>query len=308
MTSSVTFNWAARKFPVKWADRPEDVPEWDVSRGYGGPYLNKEEWEEYRRSQGFVPGPPPVDGYPRLVRIPGEKGVDIGTYNLGAPQGVANKLARLYPYVLHMHERGKEQTLKRKILELAKAYTPYAHYTPDGLTLRMWALAISRVWAALQVAHRLLEKGVKDTKGWVRRNDEAMKEWDGRFYKRRDWPPTPWFQIYAAIKDSASPREARLGLARYLLTLFGLNAGAGDINFFIPSNMDVPVMLAVKGVGEWAYYEVATTVLRRRPVRFCSVCGSPFISMRKDKDTCSDACRKKKSRSQRKNPGGNVLP
>ncbi|MDP9350272.1 MAG: hypothetical protein M3P51_01835 [Chloroflexota bacterium] len=44
------------------------------------------------------------------------------------------------------------------------------------------------------------------------------------------------------------------------------------------------------------WYQLAALIDRKRPLRNCEVCGTPFPLTKKNRLTCSDACRKAKSR------------
>ena len=47
------------------------------------------------------------------------------------------------------------------------------------------------------------------------------------------------------------------------------------------------------------WYQVAALIDRKRPLRNCEVCGTPFPLTKKNRVTCSAACRKRKSRRNR---------
>ena len=54
------------------------------------------------------------------------------------------------------------------------------------------------------------------------------------------------------------------------------------------------------------WYQLAALIDRRRPLRNCEVCGKPFPLTKKNRVTCSDACRKRKSRQNREDRGLNA--
>ena len=152
---SIGFFWAPTAYPVLWADSPDEVPPWDVSRdfpkevgaGYKGrpqpedPYKVEElrlylcDHVDYKNhTETWEPTPAPKSGYPRLVRA----SVKMMPLDQGYHQNddVIGALAPLAKYIQPWRENKPVKVLKKKILELANLYGPPGEANQN--TLEAW--------------------------------------------------------------------------------------------------------------------------------------------------------------------------
>lgn len=188
-SKSICFLWVTKGYPVYWAESPEEVPAWDVSRGFplsvGADLIKKvasNEMSEIKLlcsllryepdySDGaavWTPSEAPSHAYkhayPRLVRASFAKRV-IGDYR--HDEDIIGEIAPLAQYVegwrVEKPERaqknkaskesdGIKKTLKNKILKLAKKYgEPH----PGHNTLAAWLSLIGRVNVHLKALYDL---------------------------------------------------------------------------------------------------------------------------------------------------------
>ncbi len=198
MTKTVTHRltlptprWRVQKFTAVWADKPEDVPEWDSSRGYKGAWatLDAAAWEREKIRSNFEPIPPPEADhqfppyhYPRLVWRPKPEGwwyYDWAEQESTTPEEAApgrRKQDRWQPKWIQMVQRLRRLLedddshtstgkFAQEVLRLANQVSPFVGFRegkPFGLTLRDWAHEVVSIDAALQLAHKLKKTQTQD--------------------------------------------------------------------------------------------------------------------------------------------------
>jgi hypothetical protein len=334
VTQNVTFAWWSERWQSSWADSPDEVPEWDVSRVGSGTarkwariFTHDQNliWAEYRDYvEAEVRSPPPEnpDNYPRLVIRPDEN-LKAGIYATPPEGDVLTELLQVREFIESADSMKPGSQTRTLILELANRWGPYAlsandpRDNPNTLSLRSWAVGICRLSDVLQVIAKLrtdLEilsagQAITDLKQHVK--EQASLEYpmvEGRI-SVRPWPPTAWNQIDAVLKKCHHPRDVRQRLANYLFDMFG---GSGGLHFgpFTDQRTQTQKLqlVAYRGTIGWAYFLAAQAIMGGT-VRRCAAsgCSNIIASGRRHKDTCSDACRQRKSRGAKlKNPVTNL--
>lgn len=161
---TISFTWAPLVYPVRWAETPEEVPEWDVSRGC--PW---HEWRPHERPPppGIKPSPypnwevrpPPESGYPRLVR---QSLKDQVRPRSRTRHDIISELAPLYRYVEAWRCGKPVKVLKKKVLTLAGVYgAPDSDY--EDTTLEAWLKVIAYVHTHVSALRDLQVNGYELT-------------------------------------------------------------------------------------------------------------------------------------------------
>lgn len=144
---SISFLWCPTPYPMRWADRPEDVPEWDTSRGcplgtYSG---HLKEWAVEDA---------PTEGYPRLVRCSLN---ELITPRNRANEDVVNEVMVLTRYLEPAREGRQLKNLRNAVQKLAEKYGAPGRY--DENTLEGWLRLTYYVNTYMWALHTLLENG-----------------------------------------------------------------------------------------------------------------------------------------------------
>ncbi len=188
-SQTLMFFWVAQSYEARWAESPEEVPIYDVSRGFplsaGADLVHKKaladpndinELRPLLRGDAryshlidtWEPNPPPTEGYPRLVREDVARHVWGTSCTDADVVGDVNKLARHISAWL----AGKPvEVLKREILELNAKYG--APYSAEDNTLEAWLkLAVeTKVHIA---AMRELRSSYKEMCTWLETEYENL--------------------------------------------------------------------------------------------------------------------------------------
>lgn len=310
-TFTGTFRWKPERYPVRWADSPEEVPEWDTSRS---PHLFPD-WrtqEGWRRAQLILrPRPPtspaPAKGYPRLVlELSEDPAPPLLVFRA---RTVMNQLARLQEEAKQYDALEPDSPFRKSVLGLAREYTPVVHTSkPDGwafigvgprTTAVDWAILAWRVHTVYDLAERIPYQSNREILEHVQKrfveetNRAGMHLGVGLFYS---WPISLWYEVYSALERE--PSDIPSALARYLLGCvedYKLSPPEiekreqGKPSFRFPSRM---------GLGEWVYLHLAEWVIQGcgRLTR-CEGCGKMFVSERQGR-VCSERCKKRVQRAK----------
>lgn len=313
LTLSVDYDPA--RPPLRLAFDPEDMPGWDWTRGFS-PWsslllapvsrLAEEHPEVFRavvasandpvlskEAEAFLePTPPPRLRYPRLVRASPE------IPPLPPPsQPVYIALYRLFQTAKrHSPERGHQRAWGEALLGVENA--PFAR-------------------AVLETASRvgLLDPYGRDDdlEAWCYRAAQvgfyvdlmrAVREGFGLEAALETMPPPParWLRGYAhELKRHRQALRAFQSVGRsYDVSTIAAALYRQAMNQILPRLVvgeDGRVKARV-GAWAWAMLELSHALTDRR-VRFCPVCGAPFLG-RADRETCrSDRCRKRWYRTKK---------
>lgn len=332
VTQPVTFEWWVHHWESGWANSPDEVPEWDVSRiehAFARAWAktkaegNPETWPEFRDQHQIVVGaalPQWVGYYPRLVAHP-TRGAKPVTRHKKEYNGLLKELLRISGF-LGQDALTPGSEAQRSILTLANLYSPYSHTLktpiphgePAGAlspSLRFWAsgtLRIRNAFDTIKVMDAELEFGtprdaMATVKAFVDKQAEIERAQEG------DWNLTAWREIQPPISRCTTPREIRRALADYLTMKFGM---VGEIQL-VPlgekgTSKTRLVLSATRGVVDWAYFLAAEAILDES-VRPCARLDCPkFLTDRTKKARhCSDACKQAVYRERKKrNPVTNL--
>lgn len=311
-TFTGTLKWEPDRYRVRWADSPEEVPEWDTSRS---PHL----FPDWRTSAGWRmaqrvmrPGPAirpaPAKGYPRLVL---ELSEDLAPPLVGfRPRIAMNRLARLQEEAERHDALESDSPFRKSVLWLAHEYSPVVHTSRrdgweslafkgagPGTTAVDWAILAWRV----RTIYDLVERTDYEDPHEIRRRTEKRFVWEVNqtgihrgIGLLSAWPISLWYEIYPALERG--PSDIRLALSRYLLGLVGdYNLSPPVIEF---SERDTPSFRfpTRMGLGGWVYLHLAEWVIRGRFAR-CEGCGKAFIPERQGR-LCSERCKKRVQRAK----------
>lgn len=296
------------RYPVIWAHDETEVKPWDpVCGGSLGTLIDTEaeRGNQPLRSWEIGPGkPPPPSGsvlhtyYPRLTKAtpfkPAKKLPEIGPKDLACQD-----IARLTRHL------GNEKKFKREVLIVAAKYGPLipgesASWEWD--TLRAWKRASKEMDFYLKMI-----KSVKDHSerlGGTSRAEREAVERDDRHSLVKSAPPeieglindftdTGPFGAKTPMVDLPLP-EFRVALASRFWGLFSMYTyGSATLGGGTPGQVYVTC-----GSYGWAHKELWGLLTSRQHVLLCDRCGTAFMSIRSDAQTCSVACKKAMQRQR----------
>lgn len=327
VTESVTFAWWSERWQATWAETPEEVPEFDVSRvgksislawAHRFAHRSGVEWDQYCTDHNLEALPSPgvgLDNYPRLIIQP-DKDFAPGTYATQPEGDVLGSLTRIRDMLDSPNALLPGSEARNAILEVANRWGPYALSSnepleqPNTLSLRSWAVGICRLTDVLRIVAKLKDdleiirvtQALSDLCEYIETQDRLEHPTIGLDSGVRDWPPTVWTQIKGVVKKCDTPREVRQRLANYLFGMFGGSEGLhfGPIND-TPTKTQRLELSATRGPIGWAYFLAAQSIAGGT-VRQCeaSGCSNIITAGRDHRETCSDKCRQRRSRELRK--------
>lgn len=289
VAKNVAFHFSPFSYPLRWAERAEDVPWWDSLRGFPVQMsftgMNTKESPDHRGLGALVLGEGweplgddklPVNIYPCLVRAALES---LPPAPVGGDD-LLNGLARI--------GKMKGNRLRNQVLELARRYgfptVPFAN------SLREWESAGWEVKTYMEALRTLSEDGGR--LDHLRESEAGM--------------------IRTPARESGTEQEFRQKVADFLLSLVTsdewmpwrshpdtmMHGGQGRTPLFA-AVADVEhgrVSFVVRaGSLTYARYLLAQRFLERTTTHTCEICGAYFFGNGGAK-TCSPGCRSKKSR------------
>lgn len=176
--NTISFLWQPAGYPVRWADSPDEVPPWDITRGFSitagfhgykarrniGSYSIEElrkflyydpgdvDGPSFDKAYSWEPSSAPTEGYPRLVRRDCE---DSASEIYRHEENVLGDLAPFGSdlYLDSWRAGNPAKILRRKIAFLAEKYG--APYRRDGNTLFAWLALLTYVNIHLTAAGAL---------------------------------------------------------------------------------------------------------------------------------------------------------
>ena len=205
---TISFFWAPFGYKARWADAPEEVPIWDLSRGFplsvgmdSAPSaavkasnqlellraLLRHGHVDYKDSAAtWEPLPPPAEGYPRLVR-------DTDKMVLGyfrTTEDVIGDIGTLAKDIPAWRAGDPVKVLKRKVLELNEKYgAPYGVDENGRIhnTLEAWLRLVVMVSVHTQAMHEfkvlgyeLMLNGLESKRASL----ESQRVFDEEAYRR----------------------------------------------------------------------------------------------------------------------------
>ncbi len=325
VTKNVTVHWRPARFPVRWADGPDDVPPFDPSRG-GDPYRGRIQAEYLTVSTQYLGGgadPPPwewesavelddsgdvmlVSGanYPRVVRaseaeLVADDGIDEDP--LTALSGLADQ------------EDSKQ--FMHDVLRVAERYGLLS-FAEEDATLEAWRCVAIELRAHTQLLKRLQvirdDNPVGQGKSFIDPDDrDALSELLGSVNPDRAAPRR--HDVLGAIREAADLDELRSRLADlywkafgHQLRMYGHGGGFWAKTRMEPKLWALPVDVAGPGqlvvrTGSrgWSLYQLWRIAVANSPIRVCRGCEGLFLPQRRDAMHCSDACRMRTYRRRR---------
>lgn len=332
VTRSVTIVWRPARFPMRWAESPEDVPTFDPSRGgdpfYEGIDFDLGEGEQIRvlpEDLGGGASPPQpmwhtdadlapdaiavsISGpnYPRLVRASYPERFS------GKPlHSPLEEIAALTP------EAGDEEFMGQA-KAAAEAFGPLSFSEADA-SLEGWRLRSRQLAAHL----RLLAQLQAAEEYWVRGKGAAsaheLDREDRDLFRREieSMPPELAIpmpsELEMLIAGSADLGEFRVRLAEiyweafgHQLRPYGHGGGFADKSSVTAAlqrplvDVGSPGQLVVRcGALGWSLYELWRSASEVHEIRVCPACSRLFHPTRRDKKTCSHACRTRLYRTRK---------
>ncbi len=205
---TISFFWSPFGYKARWADSPEDVPIWDLSRGFplsvgmdSAPATALKVGDQlellrtllhhghvaYKDSAAtWEPLPPPAKGYPRLVRDTDKKVTGF----FRTTEDVIGDIGTLAKYILAWRADDPVEILKRKILELNEKYgAPYGvkENARTHNTLEAWLCLAVIVNVHLRAMHEfkvlgyeLMVNGLESRRASL----ESQRVFDEKAYRR----------------------------------------------------------------------------------------------------------------------------
>ena len=316
-TPMLPLEWNSYRFTPRWAMTPEDVPEWDATRG-GMEHVTPEEqylfesasswlascWAQWRKIHpDVVISDAPIEHCPRLV----ETGLDW-TVNAGLSQ-MSNRTMnynaltgeRAFTYtdvdttdllpalsrIWTDYEVGALAKARSGILELARNFSPYV--TTAGVnatTFTSWLVFAQRVNAVLAILG-CLEHEPDDFLGLLtekRKGDMLELE--------RVRPQQAWYELHGKFMQLGQLKLSPARIKSVLVDRCTFWASESPISF--SSQDGVPKLTVIAGTGEWAMFLLARHIQRKSNVLVitCLECGTPVPSSARGqpKKWCSVAC------------------
>lgn len=312
VTENLTFVWLTERWEAVWADTPDDVPEWDISRvGQTFAFIFAKNqssnaltrvlaWTEYRDGQGIDVKPPPEpskENYPRLIFHHHGSNFTAGAYRKRVDRNLIESIFRIYKSILIQNPLNPGSETRNLILKLVNEYSPFARYLNDleELSLGTWLFCISRIGAILETI-RTLNNAIELDLNSMDEVKRFVKEREEDFNVRqaiKEGIPLTWKEIKPIVDRCSKPAELRQELAKYLINLFG--SGNGIRFTYIEDDL---VLSAQCGTIAWAHWLVAQQIrnpIKGKNIRQCGAEGCTNIIF--SGLTCSVKCRKKKSRA-----------
>ena len=307
-TKSISFLWIPEVYPARWASGPDDVPEWDASRGcpiYATP-AHVGSWKVKA---------PPQSPYPRLVR----RSLADST----APRQVdgddaLSEVAKLHRFLKPWREGRQVTRLQNAALRLAERYgPPYQH---DENTLEAWLSLAAQAHVHLQASKLLRTEGFAVMKLELTEKRDELKRalGDNRSYKRqvdikadaRDPCRAEVLELddllrHAAKVEKEAPAKPtsafrlRVATSEYdqlghWLSLAAQQAGGPRLRLTTEGvTLEAPL-------GVWVRYQLSVLWQNGAEVSVCPVCDSLFLPSRKNQAYCPrKTCADKKWRENK---------
>jgi hypothetical protein len=299
----VSFVYLAAAYPQRWAQTPDEVPVWDVSRGFpetrGGrqvadglapvPFVLGDEVVQ--------PDPPPREGYPRLVRA----SLEAPRVRNCVHESVVNALSGLAKHALQSPPR---KSLLADIKRVAEQYgVPHG---PQSNTLSAWVQLALIADAQVRAKAELDRDGFEMLALFL---EHEHQPWGGRRVSQSGaaWyalPATPgswggpWEMLRGYIAHASTPHEYKEAIAKMNLEFFAM-AVEDHIETRLPGIWTDPGIYLSGGIRGLLHYQLAELWLDNVAIRECDVCKRVFIPTNTKHRRCTGACRVRASTAKK---------
>lgn len=307
---TISFLWDPLVYPVRWADAPEDVPEWDASRQ---PQAWDYDFVPPSLRGNFINDAPPTR-YPRLV-CADEKRRRVRPWPESGPEDLLNELLAVYEYIRPWRSGKPVKKLRDKVLALANKYG--APYRRENNTLGAW-LCLAAVVHGYVLGYQLLQK--LEYEGMQAKIDDMLEPFPeathsdsfgaeprfsnegaspvemerlvlsqlrrlGRTFEARDVEIDWHLQNVTWIIHRNTIPSFRLGVAEHLHGMFNHAFNSPEST---QSRLEVTsqMIYAKCNVSTWAYYRLAQMWRHGAEVQSCPVCGTLFAPTRRNMKYC----------------------
>lgn len=304
---SISFLWYPLAYPVRWADTPDDVPKWDVSR----------QPRAWGRNLGSSERNSPINaapstGYPRLVCADEY----IRGHRPWPERGHKYLINRLLTFYEHVHpwQLGKPvKKLRGNVMKFSYSYG--APYKREDNTLKAW-LCLAAVVHGYMLSYELLQKF--EYEGMQAKIDDMLGSFQATYTTPLNAPRHP--EPYEFMSDKFSPIEMeflvlsqlrhlgkiyeereeevvdwyfelggedsfRLGVAEHLHSIFNRAFSLAESSQ-ARLTATTQAIYAECNVATWIYYRLAQVWRHGAEVRACPVCGTLFAPTRKNMKYC----------------------
>lgn len=301
MLKSVNLAWNPWKVPLRWCDKPEDVPFFDVSRGFPlftSFWWGDEEsfpfWEkilirnsikEFIHGKAWYPTPQVV--LPRLVRCNPLDDADSSIVKTN--DQCLNELSVLTRYADYKDIYSSKK-IRDQIVKLNNRYGLIGDpQDPKSYEIDKWISVAKVVQANIDAMNALdIEGSLEKFKdyAWEMVQKYANSVGNNTQNMESDLLKQEWFNIWfkASLNCPSTPKAFRQNIAAQGGAI--LNAsGTGELNIAkgtIVYNAPLEV---------WIRFKLAQAWLIPRITKHCTGCGRAFIAYNPSRVTCLNGCR-----------------
>lgn len=288
------FRWLAKPFQAAWACSPEQVPMWDVARGFpvSAPLFSIEIDEPYTidlhdlrqiaSKDSWQPDPAPLEGYPRLVRA---NCLDAVSSRYCDQVDILNRLTRL------LRKEPPCQWIMGEILELHAEVGPVQRTNYTDNTLESW-LTLARIVQAHMKARDIL-----DLLGYSAMRDE-LKELERTCRQRHKEGHKSYATLARDMPREAHEVDDEQEYRRH--TLKRCRSHVGKVSVATDEDTLTQIFVATVPLYDWVIYKIGDIWEPSAEIAECVGCGMYFLSRRKGKLTCGGACRNRKHHDKKR--------
>lgn len=278
---------------MRWAHSPEEVPAWDVTRGFplrepmaaidfsDGAELAV--MRELLSDPAWTPAPPPISGYPRLVR----EGMREPARTYGYGHEGAAVIAALQSIARHFELdetppfSGKR--LENEVLAVANKYG--APMKPEDNTLSEWVRLAVWVAAHLESMQVLQDESPDALREHLAAMEARWRSVPDPFRPGQRGMGGPYLYLRSWVdRDPAAPQRYIRG------QLMGMATGVTGLVYF----NDIEQFGLPMSLREQANLALAAAWVMNAPVGVCEGCGRAFLVTRRDRRFCHARCRQKR--------------
>jgi len=314
------FVWTPVRYPIRWAERPDEVTPWDpvcggrleclpplgercVERASHLLAGQSAEAEKYEELLGGGKKPPAEryqgmgEDYPRLTRVLPYQDLPqrVSFFGIRHPDypdlqpGVGQEIANL--------RRLNGQKLRDKVLQIAQRYALLAPGDSSQDTLQAWVSAATAIGFYFDLVQQI--QGVREFKKDL--TDVHPNTWD---YYVTEWITDSdrnsfngiWYYRQKDVLEQ-QPKAFVERVGKDLWERF---------RFTIPHatlGQHPGQVLVGCGSYNWAFYELWQLLMGSERVLRCERCGNIFTAKRADAKACSPACQRAITRQKQKEGG-----
>lgn len=330
LTKSLTF-WLPELITSQWANKPEEVPIWDSSRGYPAnnpPYFARDldiDWSEEKsvvkilrkqlKNDTWQPTSPPVgkNAYPRLVKAnPCEVGGEYSRDN-------SSFLSEFAALTGEIFARGEYNSIGKVTQnQVFNLHLKYGHLRsileePNHATLENWTYTSHWVNAHLEAMNVLKDEDFNSLRQHIKVKHQEWNKYfdiDLRRVKGRPRDPTgvsdliithgeaefykpqsPWWSLDIYVSKTKDEKQAQSEIAGRLIQSFSWQART----LMTIDNHDIVTRHLVP-INEWLKYKLALSWLKKddTDLKRCEECQRIYIAGKTDGKICGGTCHKRR--------------